>query len=453
MLLEFGILNFSAVLFVFLVGLISPILKKIVFLLFLFCTSLFAKEIQPTEQIVSLNDNQKKILYEFAILQKSGSNANAYWQQHKNQFSGINDAVRNQLANEIYANSHVVYIPVKDSAVQLWMQTQSLTNWMLYLAAFIAICAIIGLLRNYWNGLINILIKQFAPLFRLLFSAILLTYELLLIGIVCIVGGSLIDEMVMRTVVIHTGIFLLWSQTTAIFTKKYLVQKYIFEIKDNFWKNDKWEAVKTICFPAIIVTVAISYVLYKVPEDVIYNYEIVLSSLVAIYALPFWRVLEKYIYPVLLPFKDDKIERSFGSLATCTVLALIVNGLLIYLQKPHFSYLITALTTLLIVSFLILSLKENYRYNYKNYYYLQFISVLFLVFVLVYSFQIHSAEMIWASLIGASIFILIKYWEIPTFFFSWKRKNLWTWGFLGMAVLLWLLAKGILYASEMLYVV
>lgn len=424
-------------------------MKKTVFLLFLFCTSLFAKEIHNTEQVISLTNSQKKILYEFAVLQKNGSNANSYWQKHKNQFSVINDTVRDQLAKEIYINSNVVYSPVKDSAVQLWMQTQSLTNWMLYLAAFIAICAIIGLLRNYWSLLIDVLIKQFAPLFRLLFSSILLTYELLIIGIACIFWGCFVEDMTLRTVVIHTGLFLLWSQSTAIFTQKYLVKKYVFQIKNNFWGSDRWEAVKTICLPAIIVTVALLYVLYKVPGDTLYNYEIVVSGMAVICALPFWRILEKYIAPILIPYKDTFIERSIYSLAACVVLALIIDGWFIIQYNPLFSYVIIALTSLIIISFLILSLKENFKRNYKNYYYLQFITVLFLSSVLFYSFYIHSGEMIWASLIGTSIYIIIKYWEIPTFFISWRRSKKSTWGFLGMAVLLWLLAKGILYVSGM----
>jgi hypothetical protein len=429
-------------------------LKKIVFLLFLFCTSLFAKEIHSAEKVASLTNAQKKILYEFAVLQKSGSDATVYWQKHKKQFFGLNDTVRNQLANEIYANSHIVYTPVKNSAVQLWMQTQSLTNWMLYLSAFIAICSIIGLLRNYWNSLIGILISQFAPLFRLLFSAILLTYELLLAGAACVVLGCFIEEMTLRTIVIHTGLFLLWSQSTAIFTRKYLVQKYIFEIKNNFWGNDKWETVKTICLPAIIVTVALFYLLYKVPADTVYNYEIVIAAMAAICALPFWRILEKYMYPILIPYKekDTYIERSVYSLAACVVLALIIDAFLIWQYNAIFSYVITALTSLLIVSFLLLSLKDNYKRNYKNYYYLQFVTTLFFALVLFYSFHIHSAEMIWVSLIGVSTFIVIKYWEIPTFFFSWKRSSNWTWGLLGMAALLWLLAKGILYVSGTLSV-
>ena len=384
-------------------------MKKIVFLIFLFCTSLFAKEIHPEQEIVSLNNSQKKILYEFAVLQKSGSNADVYWQQHKNQFSVINDSVRNRFANEIYANSQVVYIPVKDSAVQLWMQTQSLTNWMLYLAAFIAICAIVGLLRNYWDRIIDILIKQFAPLFRLLFSAILLTYELFLIGIVCIVGGCYIEEMTLRTVVIHIGLFLLWSQSTAIFTRKYLVKKYIFEIRNTFWGSNKWETVKTICLPAVIVTMALLYLLYKIPGDVLYNYEIVVAAMAVICALPVWRTLDKYIYPILIPYKDTSIERSIFTLAACVVLALIIDGFFIAQHNPHFSYIIIALTSLLIISFLIISLKENFKRNYKNYYYLQFITILFLVSTLVYSFQVRSGELIWASLIGISIYICLLY--------------------------------------------
>lgn len=426
-------------------------LKKIVFLLFLFATNLFAKEILPAEKIALLNNTQKKILYEFAVLQKNGSDANVYWLKHKNQFSLINDSLRNQLASEIYNNSHVVYIPIKDSAVQIWMQTQSLTNWMFYLAAFIAICAIIALLRNYWNLVIDILIRQFAPLFRLLFSAILLTYELLLIGIVCISVGCYIKEMTLRTVVIHTGIFLLWSQSTAIFTRKYLVQKYVFEIRNNFWGSSKWETIKTICLPAIIVTVALLYVLYKVPKDTLYNYEIVVSAMAVICALPFWRVLEKYISPLLIPYKDTAIERSIYSLAAGVVVALIINGIFIWQQNLLFSYVIVALTSLLIISFLLLSLKHNFKYNYKNYYYLQLITILFLSSALLYSFYVHSGEMIWASLMGISIYLIIKYWEIPTFFVSWKRSKTATWGFLGMALLLWLLAKGILYISGMLY--
>ncbi|MFZ0599211.1 MAG: hypothetical protein WAM46_19650 [Flavobacterium sp.] len=169
-------------------------------------------------------------------------------------------------------------------------------------------------------------------------------------------------------------------------------------------------------------------------------------------ALPFWRILEKYISPILIPFKDDNVERSIYSLAACTIIALLIDGFLIGQHIPVFSYIIIALNSMLIISFLLLSLKHNFKYNYKNYYYLQFITIAFLSFTLYYSFYVHSGEMVWASLIGISVYIIIKYWEIPTFFISWKRSRLSAWGFLGMAVLLWILAKGILYVSSLLYV-
>lgn len=399
-----------------------------------------------TSQIVLLNEAQKKVLFEFAVLQNNGANGELYWLKHKSQFPSFNNNERDALAKEIFENSHIMYAPVKNSSIELWMQAQSLTNWMLYLAAFIAVCAVIALMRNYWSLIIKILIKQFQPLFKVLFSQVLLTYELLLIGIASVFIASNVDDMVLRTVFAHLGFFLIWSQSTALFTKEYLVRGYIYEIRDNFWENNTWKVIKTICFPAIIVTFAILFMLCKVPQDKLYYYEVVITSLVAVYALPIWRSLEKYIYPVLIPFKDPRVERSIHSLATCTVLVLLVDAVFLYQSHEGLSYFVTALTSLLVASFLILSLKVNYKYNYKNYIYLQFVAVLFLLSSLVYSFYIQSVEMIWVGITGLCVFIIIKYWEIVMHYLSWNRRaSKWAWSCLGMAVLLWLLAKGILF--------
>jgi hypothetical protein len=270
--------------------------------------------------------------------------------------------------------------------------------------------------------------------------------------VVCVIFGCLIDEFVLRTVIIHLGLFLLWSQSTALFTKEYWVKKYFFEIENKFWGTNPWETVKTICLPAIIVTLALVYVLYKVPVDVFYNYEIVVFGLAAVYALPFWRSLEKYLYPVLLPFKNDYRARSINSLAACTVIAIVVAAVLILQWSAVFYPVIAALIGLLLLSFLVLSSKLNYRYNYKNYYYLQFVTVLFLAVVFLYGFYIHLNEIIWFSLIATSIFIVIKYMEVISFFSDWKRGKTWAWKLLGLAVVLWLLGKGILYVSKILFV-
>lgn len=420
------------------------------------CFSVYGKTVSDSiaNHISLLNDKQKSILYEFEVLKKNGFDAAPFWLKNKNQFPQFNENVRDELAKQIFANSHVIYSPPKDSAIQFWMQTQLLSNWMFYLSAFIAVCALIALFKRYWGMLIQFLINRLAPLLKFLFSPVLLTYELLLIGAACVFYGCVIDEFVMRTVIIHLGLFLLWSQSTAVFTKEYWVKKYVYEIENNFWGSDPWETVKTISFPAVIVTLALFYVLYKVPEDIFYNYEIVLSGIAAIYALPFWRSLEKYIYPVLFPFvKDDNRDRSINSLGACTVIALIAFIALAWQFNPVFNNIISALVSLLMLSFLILSCRINHKYSYRNYYYMQFVTVVFLLSVLIYSYSFRLNEIIWFSLIGGSIFIIIKYMEIFSFFSDWKRGKAWAWKLMGLAGLLWLLGKCVLYASQILFIV
>ena len=295
------------------------------------------------------------------------------------------------------------------------------------------------------------MIKHLAPLFRFLFSRLLLTYELLIVGVLCVYYGVSIGEFVLRTVVIHVGLCFLWSQSTAIFTREYFIKKYIFKIENNFWAESPWEAVKTICLPAFCLTLALLYVLNKVSKDTFYNYEIVLSGIATIYALPFWRTLEKYLYPVLFPFKNDKRERGINSLGGCTVIAAVATLGLVCQNNSILYNVISALISLLILSFLILSSKMNYRYDFRNYYYLQFVTVLFLSLAFLYGFNNHLNEIVWLSLIGTSVYVVVKYFEIFSFFSDWKRSNAWAWKLLGTAILLWLLAKGILYVSKILW--
>lgn len=418
------------------------------------CVSVYGKTVTDSvaTHLSSLNEKQKNILYEFEILKNNGFSTDQFWLKNKNHFPQLDVALRDELAKQVFVNSHIVYSAPKDAAIQFWMQTQLLTNWMFYLSAFIAICALIALFKKYWSLLIEVLIKNLTPLFRFLFSPVLLTYELFLIGVVCVIYGCIIDEFVLRTVIIHLGLFLLWSQSTAIFTKEYWVKKYVLEIENKFWGKDPWETVKTICLPAAIVTLALVYILYKVPLDVFYNYEIVVSGIAAVYALPFWRSLEKYLCPVLFPWQSDYSARSIKSLGACTVIALFITVVLVCQWDAVFYNVITALTGLLLLSFLILSSKINFRYNYRNYYYLQFVIILFLAAAFLYSYHVRLNEIIWFSLIGTSIYIMLKYLEVSSFFSDWKRGKAWAWKLLGLAGLLWLLGKGILYISKFLFI-
>lgn len=402
----------------------------------------------------SLNEKQRNILYEFEVLKRNGCKTDQFWQENKNLFPEFDSKTRDELAQQIFENSNVVYKPQKNSSVQIWMQTKLLTNWMFYLSAFIAICAVVALFKKYWSLLIGFLLKRLEPILRYLFSPLLLTCELLAVGIACVFYAVLIEDFVVRTVIIHLGLFLLWSQSTALFTREYWVKKYVFEIESNFWGTDPWETIKTICLPAVFVTLALLYVLYKVPADVFYNYEIVVSGIASIYALPFWRKAERYIYPILFPFKNEGYRaRSIDSLGACTVIAVVLTVVLVLQWNAVFYNVIAALMSLEIFAFLILSSKVNHKYNLRNYYYLQFITVLFLVLVFLYSCQINSNEIIWFSLVGICLFVILKYLEIFSFFSSWKRGRAWAWKLLGLAALLWLLGKGILFISQQLIMV
>jgi hypothetical protein len=426
-------------------------LKKIFLFALLFCISTYGKVVSDSVAIhLSVLSNKKKnVLYEFEVLKKNGFNTNKFWNAHKNELPDLSNNLRDELAKEIFLNSDIVYTPQKDSAVQLWMQTQLLTNWMFYLSAFIAICAVIALFKKYWSLLIRFLVNHLAPIVRILFSPVLLTLELLLIGAACVIYGCIVEEFVLRTVIIHLGLFLLWSQSTALFTKEYWIKKYAYEIENNFWGKDSWETIKTICFPVFIVTIALLYVLYKVPADIFYNYEVVLSGIAAVYALPFWRSLEKYIYPVLFPFyKEDDRDRSVNSLAACTVVTVIVMIVLALQENLIFYNIISALIGLLILSFLILSLKMNHKYSLRNYYFIQLVTLLFFSAVFMYGFYLHLNEVIWFTIIGSTLFIILKYMEAFSFG---KRGKGWAWKLLGLALLLWLMGKGILFVSKQIF--
>lgn len=427
-------------------------LKKIFFLFFLFAFRLYANDpviIQNkiAVQVASLDSLQKAILYEYAVLKKNNANADRYWELNKKDFSGMNDADRDQLSAEIYAHTQLSYKPEKNFSTNTSLKVQLLSNWMFYAAALIAVFALIQLFKNYWSLIIQALIKRLAPIFKLLFSPILLTYEMLLLGGVCIYFGCFIEEFVSRTIVIHIGIFLLWSQSTAILTQKYLAEKYIFDIPANFWGNDSWKALKTISIPAFIIVGALIYVIVNRPNESFYVYELVAAVIASIYTLPFWRSVEKYLSKLLFPFKDDLVERSIYTLASVTILALLSAVLFVFnfSDNIYFTQIIVALVSLLSISFLILSFKWFYKRDYRNYYYVQFVTFAYFLTALYHGFYIQSIEIVWTPLLCLSFFIIIKYWEIITSYFYWKNSKTKIWGFLGMSVLLWALGKGVLY--------
>ncbi len=406
--------------------------------------ALYAQTDSLASVITSLSASQKTILYQYAFLQHhaGAGQAAAYLQQNQAVLPGMSSALCNTVAEEIFVHSRLLYTPEKRSAIRMWMQAQTFTRWMLYLAAFIATLAVLRILYVYWDKITAFLIRQFAPLFRLLFSRFLLTIELLIIGLGCVVAGSYITDLVARTAVLHSGIFLTWSQCTALFTKEYLLADYSRQVGNTIrWGNRK-EVFRTVFFPAGIVFAALVYIIYRVPGDSWYYYEAAIAALAAMYAIPFIKQLEYRLAPLLLPFQKNETEKQ-RRLAHYTMFTFILwlpaAGWLPGLLQPCAQCLLVLVN----IALFVVSAKEQNRHNRANYAYLQAVTLAFIALVFLKGYRAGSGILVWQGVISTNIFLVIKYWELPALLFrwQWRKQNFW-WGLLGMAALPWLLAQG-----------
>lgn len=402
-----------------------------------------------TTVIVQLSASQKTILYNYALLQQHASTtqAEAYLQQHKATLPDLSTELCNRVAKEIIAHTQLLYTPEKASPVRLWMETQTFTEWMLYLAIFLVILALFRIFYIYRHPIRDFLIRQFAPVFRLLFSRFLVTIELLIIGAGCIAGGIYLTEMALRTIVVQTGIFLIWTQCTALFTKEYMAVDYYRYVNSTLKANNISKIFSTIFIPAIITLFAIVYAMYRLPADDWYYWEAVVVGLVAIYTLPFVKKLEYFFsWPLLFLYKENDIPRHAKPLAHYTVFTFLVCLLAAAFLPEWLKPCSACLYVLVIILLLIISTVYNDYKNKPAFIYLQFVTAAYIVFVLWKGSHLDSESMVWQAIISINLFIVIKYWQIPVVFWkmNWKRNRGW-WGMLGMGAVLWLLAQGTQY--------
>ncbi|MEX6691152.1 hypothetical protein QTN47_26825 [Danxiaibacter flavus] len=395
----------------------------------------------------SLNTSQKTSLYQLAVLQQSGADAEAqrFWSQHQSSYPSMSNNLRDAILKEIFQHAKIIYVHSENAAVREWLQTQTLINWITYLAIMVAILAIIRLIYVYWNPIILFLIKQFRPLFRILFSTILLTYELLLAGITCVIAGTHIPDIAISTVIVHIGIFIAWGQLTALFTSEYLLADYFKVVRNIIRYNQKERIFTTLFFPVIITSALLLYVINKLPYNNWYYYELVMTTLLAIYSLPFVRWIEPRLSFVLLAF-NRAVSENKRRIAHYTALLFFLWSIAMLFPDDYFPIYRTTISALLMLGLLITSLKEKNDSRPGCYIYLQVVTLTMLCCLLLASRHITSPNPLWLNLTGCTLFLVIKYWEIPTLFkhWQWNKNNAW-WGLLGMAALLWLISKCIQY--------
>jgi hypothetical protein len=412
-------------------------------------TSLYAGTTQSDSVatvIVQLSGPQKTILYQYALLQQHASTpqSEAFFQQHKANLPAMGPALRNTVAEELLAHTHLLYSPEKASPIRLWLQTQTFTRWMLYLAAILATMALLRILYIYGDPIRAFLIRQFESVFRLLFTPFLLTIELLVIGAGGIAAGVYLTDMALQIIVLHTGIFLIWTQCTALLTKEYMAVDYSKYVVNTLKENNISKIFSTIFIPAIISLAALLFVIYRLPADEWYYWEAVIVGLVAVYTLPFVKRLEYRFSRVLLPFYENRNYRSkAGPLAHYTVFTFLISIPAAAFLPAWLHPCISCLYLLVIMLLLILSIVNNDNNNRLQFIYLQLITLAYIVYVLWKGRQLGSEIMIWQAIISINVLVVITYWQIPVICWemNWRRNKIW-WGMLGMGALLWLLAQG-----------
>lgn len=404
----------------------------------------------PTDSIatviVRLSGSQKTILYQYAFLQQHASTpeAEAFFQQHKASLPDMGPKLLDAVAKEVFTHSQLLYSPKKASSIKLWMQTQTFTKWMLYLAATLATLALFRILYIYGDPIKAFLIRNFASVFRLLFSPFLLTLELLVIGAGCIAGGVYMTDMAIRIIVTHTGIFLIWTQCTALTTKEYMAVDYSKYVVKTLKANNQSKIFSTVFIPAIITLVTLVYIIYRLPADDWYYWEAVVVALVAIYTLPFIKRLEYRFARALLVFYENTNYRSKAKpLAHYTVLTFLVCLVAAAFLPTWLTPCTACLYMLVMILLFILSIINNDNHNKLQFVYLQLITLAYIVYVFWKGRQLGSEIMIWQAIISINLLLVITYWQIPVICWEmkWKKNKLW-WGILGMGALLWLLAQG-----------
>lgn len=411
---------------------------KILFCLLLTVHAVFGADYDLAKKLAGLTESQRITLYQYGTLSSFATpvQADSFWQAH--QVPGITIAEAKVLANELLINSRLAYDVKKPSRIQTLRGIFTATRLLLGLAGLLAAYALIHLLSRYWAAIKIRLIRYLAPLFRLLFSPLLLTCELLVLGGVAIYLGPRIEEMFIRTLVIHLGLLVIWGQLIALFTKQYFVKDYLELFWDSFiGRHPVMYSFFKVFVPSIIVTSLFVWII-SVCDDTCYRYEIVFPAMAALYSFPLVRRLLQPVSRLLYPFSNvtEFQDRNIAGYTVVTLLAWIALLYMPVLFQPALLILTGVLSLLLIT----VGLFRMYKGGNLNYIYIQIIPFLYLLVVVFIGSQRAITPLTWTGLGALIIYILIKYWEWPAMCgWSWKNKK--AWGVLGMALIIWGIAS------------
>ncbi|MBV8251331.1 MAG: hypothetical protein JO154_01890 [Chitinophaga sp.] len=419
-------------------------MRKLIILLFAFLSWNLAVASTPETTLAktldSLSSTQRALLYQYGTLQSwaGAPVADSFWNSHQSELGRLNKESAALLAQELLHNTDLVYTVKKPSRLQALRGVFTTSRLLYGLAALIGAFAAIQLLGKYLPDFFRWIVRYLSPLFRWLFSPIALTWELLLLGIAGIFLGPYITETYTRTIIIHLGIFYIWSQLTAITTRQYHLKYYSKSIWDSIdnYRLSPWQTFLQVSFPAFATTAGILWVM-RATGDKWYPYEVIVPLMIGIYALPPLRRMELLLSRVLFPFAQVNLRLKDQRLAAFVVICLIVWEVMLFLPVIIPEALLV-LSVFLLLMLILFSIEDVSNCGMKNFIWLQVITLSFCIAVILVSSQLSMLVLSWAGMGGLLLYVMIKYWELPTLFgWSWKNRNRKAWGALGMAALIW----------------
>jgi len=423
-------------------------MRKLIILLFTVLSWNLAVASTPETTLAktldSLSGTQRALLYQYGTLQSwaGGRIADSFWNSHQSELGHLNKESATLLAEELLHNTDLVYTVKKPSRVQALRGVFTTSRLLFGLAALIGAFAAIQLLGKYLPDFFRWIMRYLSPLLRWLFSPVALTWELLILGIAAIFLGPHITETYTRTIIIHLGIFYVWSQLTAITTRQYHIKYYskaIFDSLDNY-RLSPWQTFIQVSFPALATTAGVFWAM-QATGDTWYPYEVIVPLMISIFALPPLRRMEGLLSRVLFPFSMVSLRVKDQRLAAYVVISLIVWVVMLLLPVIIPESLLV-LSVFLLLTLILFSIEDVSNCGMKNFIWLQVITLSFCIAVILAGSQLSMLMLIWAGMGGLLLYVMIKYWELPTLFgWSWKNRNRKAWGALGMAALIWGIAS------------
>lgn len=418
---------------------LTPFMRTLKIFLFLltFALPAFATDAALAKILAALNAEQRTLLYQYGTLNTwaSPAEADSFWRVHQPALGAITPEQGKVLATELLNNITLTYTIKKPSRLQALRGVFTASRLLLGLAALVAAFAAVQLIGRYLPGAWQWLRRHFYPLFRRLFSPKMLSWELLAVALPAIYFGPLIPDLVIRTIVIHVGLVLLWTQLTAILTRRYFAKQYTRIILESFEDyNTPLEAFLYVSVPALLTSAVVWYVMQVCP-DAWYPYEVIVPAMVGVFTLPPLRRTEKALSRLLFPFTHERLRTKDQRAAAYVVISLLVWAALLMLPILLPEALLV-LSIFLAGALLLVSIADVTRSRGKNYIWLQLLTLGFLFAVVMAGSQLGLLLLTWTGMGGLLLYVLIKYWEVPVLLgWSWKNKK--AWGALGMALLIW----------------